>query len=185
MLSEERNRIVNDDKEFAKVTDFSVFGEFDCADDDLNDFIWNDAAEHKAELIAETYLFKFVDIEFLPIAFVSLLNDSIKLTTNKERRIVPNRIRNYPEYPAVKIGRLGVHREFQGSGVGTAVLDMIKALFTTNNRTGCRFLTVEAYDLERVLTFYKKNEFLPFPGHEESNGEETRLMFFDLARHVA
>jgi len=92
MLSWDRNKIVGDDWEFAKVDDFSEFNDFDCGDNDLNDFIHNDARAHRDGLIAETYSFKFVDEQgrkTAPVAFVSLLNDSVPLTTNKQRRKIP------------------------------------------------------------------------------------------------
>lgn len=184
MLTDTRNSIANEEWEFAKVSDFSAFGEFDYGNDDLNDFIANEAIIHKKELIAETYFFRFRDIDTPPLAFVSLLNDSIKLSTNRERRLVPNKIRLYPEFPAVKIGRLGVKKEFQMTGIGTIILDIIKSLFTTNNRTGCRFLTVEAYAEKKALNFYQKNDFRFFPGQEANIEEETRLMFFDLKNYV-
>lgn len=185
MLEVERNSIISEEnEELVKVTDFSVFDEFDCADRDLNDFICNDAPSHREELIAETYLFKWRDLETPPIAFVSLLNDKIALSTNRERRIVPNRIRRYSEFPAVKIGRLGVNEEYQRKSVGSTILDMIKTLLTTDNRTGCRFLTVEAYNTSEALKFYhEKNDFSFFPIQEQQE-EDTRFMFFDLARYI-
>ncbi len=183
MLSSSRNIISNEEFEFAKVVDYSVFKEFDCGNQDLNDFIQNDAAIHKEELVAETYFFKLTDIDTPPLAFVSLLNDSIKLSTTRQRKLVPNRIRLYPEYPAVKIGRLGVHKEFQDSGIGLIILDILKSLFTTDNRTGCRFLTVEAYNSERVLNFYFNNDFRFFPGEDNNTGRPTRLLFFDLKNY--
>ena len=179
MLSTGRNNIAKEGWEFGKVTDFSIFNEFDCGKEDLNDFIWNDAHVHTEELIAETYYFKFSEIETPPLAFVSLLNDSIKLTENRQRKLVPNRIRHYPDYPAVKIGRLGIMSDYQGLKIGTTLVDIIKGMFTTNNRTGCRFLTVEAYNQDNVLEFYKKNDFKFFPGEDNEN-KDTSLMYFDL-----
>ena len=170
--------IRNERWEFSRVYDFTLFSDFDCGDEDLNDFIHNDAAIHKQELIAETYAFKFTDIATPPLAFVSLLNESIELTTNRLKRRIDNRVRIYPEYPAVKIGRLGVDKAYCGLGIGTTLLDILKELFTTNNRTGCRFITVDAYNKPATLAFYQKNGFDFLPTKEPLNG--TRIMFFDL-----
>jgi GNAT superfamily N-acetyltransferase len=170
--------IRNEKWEFARVYDFSVFATFDCGDGDLNDFIRNDAAIHKEELIAETYSFKFTDIATPPLAFVSLLNESIELTTNRLKRRIDNRVRVYPEYPAVKIGRLGVDKDYCRLGIGSTMLDILKEMFTTNNRTGCRFITVDAYNSPEVLSFYQRNDFEFLPTEEPLNG--TRIMFFDL-----
>lgn len=186
MISLERNRLIDDVWEIVQVEDFSIFEEFDCGDGDLNDFIRNDAKTHKDELCAETYLLKFHDIETPPLAFISLLNDSIKLETPRQRKLVPNRIRLYKDYPAVKIGRLGVMAGLQGRNVGTQFLDITKKLFRTNNRTGCRFITVEAYKRKKVLSFYQYNgfKFFPLPDEEpEDEEEETKFMYFDLASY--
>lgn len=48
-------------------------------------------------------------------------------------------------YPSVKIGRLAVSKDYDNKGVGRAILDFIKHAFTNGNRTGCRFITVDAY----------------------------------------
>lgn len=174
------NSIRTEKWEFFRVFDFAIFSDFDCDNDDLNDFIRNDAAPHKEELIAETYGFSFTDIDSPPVAFVSLLNDSIPLTTNRLRRRIDNRVRRYSEYPAVKIGRLGVDKEYCRLGIGSILLDILKEMFTTNNRTGCRFITVDAYNKQPVIEFYKKNDFELYPAAEEEQNPLTRILFFDL-----
>lgn len=80
--------------------------------------------------------------------------------------------------PAVKIGRLGTSQDLHGKGYGTIVLDFLKAWFTEGNKTGCRFLVVDAYNENNVIKFYKKNgfEFLTSADEEEN----TRIMYFDL-----
>ena len=57
---------------------------------------------------------------------------------------------------------------------------MSKEFFRTNNRTGCRFITVDAYNDEATLNFYKKNGF-DFLWNADKN-DNTRIMFFDLMR---
>jgi hypothetical protein len=52
----------------------------------------------------------------------------------------------------------------------------LKDLFVTNNRTGCRFITVDAY--KDSLKFYEKNGF-KYLTTTDINAD-TRLMFFDL-----
>lgn len=182
MLSWDRNRIETEHWEFAQVADFSEFKDFDCSDEDLNDFIRNDATQHKEELIAETYSFKFIDKRgqrTAPVSFISLSNDSLRLKTNRQKRSIPNKLR-YPQFPAVKVARLGVHKDVQGKSIGTLLLELTKELFLTNNRTGCRFLTVEAYNKKRVTDFYKQNDFRYL--HDDDKDDKTRIMFYDLKR---
>jgi len=186
MLSWDRNserKIKGTNWEFSQVDDFSEFSSFNCDDDDLNDFIWNDARSHKDFLIAETYAYKFLDDQghpTAPIAFASLSNDSIPL---------PSVIKDehglsafgYKNFPAVKIGRLAVHRELQSGNIGTGILNILKTLFITNNRTGCRFITVNAKNRPRTINFYLKNDF-QFLDEEKYKTKLTQFMFFDLLR---
>ena len=96
-------------------------------------------------------------------------------------------------YPAVLIGRLGVSVAYQGKGlnIGTQILDYIKGWFRSfDNKTGCRFIVVDAYNNDKTLHFYEKNGFKPLYKTEQverdflelRDGEplETRFMFFDL-----
>ncbi len=77
-------------------------------------------------------------------------------------------------------------------GIGSEMMDFIKDWFSDDdNKTGCRFLIVDAYNKEPVLNYYKHNGFSFLFSTEEQEiehsrmsdiGEKlrTRLMFFDL-----
>lgn len=80
--------------------------------------------------------------------------------------------------PAVKIGRLGVSEDYKRKQCGSRVLDYLKVWFTQNNKTGCRFLIVDAYNRPDTLAFYQQNGF-KFLGSKDEQ-EETRIMYFDL-----
>ncbi|PCI97465.1 MAG: hypothetical protein COB15_07830 [Flavobacteriales bacterium] len=102
-------------------------------------------------------------------------------------------IKRRTSYPSVLIGRLGISSSFQGNSVGKQVMDFIKAWFRYDNKTGCRFIIVDAYNEEAVIKFYQKNDF-SFLQPEEDELEQliqergdgaklmTRHMLFDLAR---
>lgn len=62
--------------------------------------------------------------------------------------------------------------------MGSQILEFIKTLFTNNNRTGCRFITVDAY--RAALSFYEKNGFKYLT--ENDLNEDTRLMYYDLKK---
>jgi len=83
-------------------------------------------------------------------------------------------------YPAVKITRLGVHHEVQRNNIGSFLLNVTKQFFVTDNRTGCRFLSVDAYNRDNILKFYIKNDFQFF--YDKDKNRKTRAMFFDLKR---
>ena len=87
--------------------------EFDCGDDDLNEFLTVDAQQYLAQLLTVTYL--VMDCDKLA-AFFSLSNDKLtcapddtgaKKVWNRMQRRIPN-IKRRRSYPAVKIGQAGL-----------------------------------------------------------------------------
>lgn len=153
---------------------------FSCKDDELNHFLFDDAKNYLADLMAVTYL--LVDCHAQKtVAYFSLLND--KVSYDPEDRSFWNRInrkisnnKRRKTYPSVKIGRLAVSKDYDNKGIGRAIIDFIKHAFTNGNRTGCRFITVDAY--ADATGFYIKNGFDFFT--KKDCKDETRLMFFDL-----
>lgn len=85
---------------------------FDCGDDDLNDFIVNEAQPYRKALIATSYIAQ--NKEGILLGFFSLANDKISLSNfaskteynrfRKTRFVNEKRLKGYP---AVKLCRLG------------------------------------------------------------------------------
>ena len=155
---------------------------FDCNDDDLNEFYHVDSKEGARQLLSVTYT--IVDDHGTTIAYFSVSNDAIKKADlpSKSRfkkivEMVPF-VKRYSSMPAAKIGRLAVCTDQVGNGIGTMVLDYLKYWFTHGNKTGCRFLLVDAYNTEKVTNFYKKNGFRFLTS--EGKDDPTRIMYFDL-----
>ena len=151
---------------------------FDCGDADLNEFLLNDATSYLQKLLAVTYI---LENENETIAFFSLINDKITIgdvdSGNQWKKWFKKTTgKDFSSHPAMKLGRLGVSNSFKGTGIGTIILDYIKELFVTNNRTGCRYITVDAYGAS--LSFYEKNGFRYLTTKDKDS--DTRLMYFDL-----
>lgn len=163
-----------------KLTSGHDLSSFDCDDDDLNEFIKVDALHYQEHLLTTTYLLL---TEGEIIAFFSLHNDRIHVDDadrkkwNRLGRKIPN-LKRRSSYPAVKIGRLGVKKGIQRGGYGTKITDYVKINMGVNSPCGCRFITVDAYNNQRALSFYTKMgfEFL----RESDDGDKTRLMYYDL-----
>ncbi len=155
---------------------------FNCGDEDLNDFLLNEAALYRKALLAVTYVFEDKNTKKV-VAFFSLANDRVSLS-DFENKTEFNRFRKMrfvnekriKSYPAAKLCRLGVDEELKGHSIGTLLLDFIKSYFVVDNKTGCRFLTVDAY--ADAVPFYLKNGFIPL--NEEDMNDDTRLLYFDL-----
>lgn len=171
--------------DFSKLRQFQLTSDtdikpFKCSEEDLNNFLFDDAKDSQKELMTVTYLLEYME-QNKTAAYYSLLAD--KITFNPDEKNVWNKLnRNIPNpkrrktYPAVKIGRLAVNEDFSGSGLGTLIIDNIKYAFANVKRMGCRFITVDA--LSSAVPFYEKNGFKFFT--EQDKTDYTRLMFFDL-----
>ena len=157
---------------------------FDCGDADLNDFVLNESILYRKEKLAVTYVLEDIsDTEHEHIsAYFSLSNDRISISdfdTKTKYNRFSRRFNNHKRlksYPAVKIGRLGVSVSMRGMSVGSFLIDFIKRYFIADNKTGCRFITVDAY--AAAVPFYLRNGFVPL--NDDDLNDPTRLLFFDL-----
>ncbi|MBD5192968.1 MAG: GNAT family N-acetyltransferase [Barnesiella sp.] len=164
---------------------------FDCGDQDLNEFFAKDASAWQKELLAVTYYLQLDDRVAL---YFSLSNDKITAKTlpknlwRKVKSKFPHE-KHRNDYPAVKIGRFAVANDFRcrPEHWGTKALDFIKEWMVTENKTGCCFITVDAYP--GAVTFYQKNGFKFLGSQEEqrymdyvteSNYKGTIAMYFSL-----
>ena len=156
---------------------------FNCGDADLNDFILNRASAFQKYLLSVSYAYANPHTGQI-LAYCSLANDKVSITDFKDKaefnrfrkkRGFPN-AKRLKSYPAVKLCRLGVDVSAKGNQIGSGMLDYIKWMFVAENKTGCRFLTVDAY-LDAV-PFYEKNGFRFM--NAEDNDPHTRLMYYDL-----
>lgn len=171
---------------------------FSCDDSDLDEFFSKDAFLYEDELLGKTYAWINTAAPYEILGLITLANDSVKAqfmagaARNRLQRSITNAKRGM-NYPAVLIGRLGVSSEYRGKGfsIGSQILDFIKGWFRSfNNKTGCRFIVVDAYNNEKTLHFYNKNGFWmlyrteqeerSFLGLKDDESLETRFMFFDL-----
>ena len=164
-----------------RLTQEHVFKPFDCGEDDLNDFLLQDAKQYAKGLLAVTYV---IEDDDSTVAFFSLSNDRISLlesdkaTWRRIRSSFPHR-KHRSDYPAVKIGRLGVNVGAQHQHIGTDILDFVKHTFIINNRTGCCFVTVDA--LRSAVSFYENNGFKPL---RKVNEGDTVPMYYDLTQLI-
>lgn len=178
----------------------SICEKFSCGDEDLDEFFSEDYEIFGRKLACKTYAFLSKKDGRL-VALFSLSNDSIRITNLKEEDwsrieyVTEEGEKNLKRWPGVLIGRLGTNVNLRGHGYGTAVMDFIKAWFRSDeNKTGCRFVIVEALNNSQTLNYYEKNGFVYLYGTEENEAKamglnikklgtfplHTRLMFFDL-----
>ena len=156
---------------------------FDCDDEDLNDFLLNEANLYRNALLSVTYVVEDkITREIL--AYFSLSNDKISISDfesttefnrfRKHKFVNEKRLRSYP---AIKIGRLAIASSVQHQSIGTYLLEFIEDYFLLDNKSGCRFVTIDAY--VNAIPFYIKNGYQFLNNDDED--KRTRVMYFDLA----
>lgn len=156
--------------------------EFNCGDEDLNDFILADASLYYKVRLATSYVLENKENGDI-IGYFSIAHDRISLTDfpsnsayNRFRKQFFAQGKMFKSYPALKICRLATSLKYHNEGLGTMIINMIIASYKHDNKAGCRFITVDAYS--KVLDFYYKQGFVPLSREDE--GSDTRLLYFDL-----
>lgn len=161
---------------------------FDSGDEDLNRFLYEDAKEYSKQFLAVTYL---LEDQNNTISYFSLSNDLLfysdidnKSKWRKFTKLIGLNFqkRKRKSYPAVKLGRLATNKEYQSMGFGKIVIDWIKYSFTNNNKTGCLFITVDAYNNSGAVKFYENNGFQFVNSNTEK--DNTRLMYCSLLEEI-
>jgi GNAT superfamily N-acetyltransferase len=149
---------------------------FTCGKRDLNDFFLNLAFGLQEELFINTFcLVKGEEV----IAMFSICNDSIPLDRKAVLKI-DGKGKHTETYPAVKLAGLGVANKWQRNNAGTLILNFLIYFFIINNKTGCRYLTVDAYNTKDTLKFYARNGFERLEPKKLYEKNETIPFFYDL-----
>ena len=68
--------------------------------------------------------------------------------------------------------------EYKGHGFGSKILGLVKQWYSSDNRAGCRYITVDA--LRSAVDFYQQNHFERLISSDDK--EDTVLMYYDLKR---
>lgn len=167
---------------------------FRCGNPDLDEFFMKDALLYTGNLLGKTYCYLLNSDPSVIVCAFTVSNDSVRvdLLPNNRKKKINNAIpreKQMRRYPAVLIGRIGVNVEFAGKGIGTELIDILKIWFTEpDNKTGCRFLAVDSYNIEATLNYYIKNGFNFMFSTEEQEAKnanllyplKTRYMYYDL-----
>ena len=182
-------------------------------ENDIEKFFHSEFGDYNSELLGKTYCFVTQGSPRKMVCAFTVSNSSINVSNLSNRRrkkidkSIPHR-KHHPQYPAVLVGQLAVFDEFRKKGIGVEMMNFIKSWFIDPlNKTGCRFVIVDALNKKPVIDFYRTNGFeTVFETEEEENSvmkkvaprrgllqiikdvfgknkisnRVTRLMFFDL-----
>lgn len=127
------------------------FSRFSCGDDDLDDFIRNDAFGYQEDQYAFTYVARTYG--HVPVAFYSVVMDGIK-----KERIPDKEELEIPSIPCYKIARLAVDEGYKGKDMGeTLLFDCIYQAKELSREIGCRLVIVDSK--QDSVGFYLKYGF--------------------------
>ncbi len=174
-------KITAKDVKIERIQESHNLKDFKSYEQELVDFLLEDALINQSHQISVTYLL-FLNTGEL-IGYLTLLNDRINLEGDLKDVFRTKGIQ-YHSLPALKIGRLCVDNHFLRRGIGTIMIDFsIKVAFHIFEKySGCRFIVLDAKRnaTNDPLHFYKKLGFKELK--ERRKG--TTPMYLDLVSDV-
>ncbi len=137
-----------------RLSENDAFSTFDSGDEDLNDFVQNDAPRLERCDVTRVYV-ALAGAEL--VGYIALLTDTIVVKGNERGRFDLTQ-QDSKSIPAVKVGRLAVDKRYQRRRIGEALMRAgYQIAVSTRRPLGCRLLTVDAYPASEA--FYKKLGF--------------------------
>lgn len=144
----------------ARLSEEDDLASFNCEDEDMNAFLKEDALAQQQMFLNSTILLFY---EGNLAGYCSIMADSIKLSlTEKEEEELKVR---FSEFPAIKIGRLGVGKNHINRGFGQLLVDLVITMAEEMNRStdwdsslGVRFVTLDS--LPDRVGYYQKRGFV-------------------------
>lgn len=184
MRNEKSVEYPEEDLEITELDDSTktIITGFKCHLDEIEKFLKEDALKQTKEGINRTFLWSSKKERRL-LGYLTICVDAISLDKIRKEEMKQMGIR-YKSLPALKIGRIGVHKDYCGRKLGSKMIAFaIKRALSVHRKAACRFLTLDSKNDENIpdtlkpLRFYKKNGFEVLKTREKSN---TVHMFRDL-----
>lgn len=181
----------------------TALADFYCGREDIDDFFHNKALAYEKAMFGKTYAICPNGNPDTIMGAITVANACIftRHLSWRRRDFIGADIedeKSGQNYPAILLGRLGVDKRFQHLHLGPQIIDFVKAWFSSESNTGCRFLIVDAYNEAGLIQFYERCGLHLFFSTEEQEKKyrnihdkegdpplklETRLLFFDLINY--
>lgn len=165
--------------------DQGILDSFTSGDAELDVFLKEDAKSYAKHGITSTTVV-FLDQCRSPIGFFSLSCDSLRLEGVELTELGLPFQAAIDFFPAVKITKLAVAKDFQSRGIGEVIINLIQGISFTPPFSA-RLLTVNAVNREGTLRFYRRLNFLESSRNAAVAGQRKRgvqaatiLMYRDL-----
>ena len=165
--------------------DFEKLSSFTCGVEELDNFFRTEIKECMKYHYLSGYC-AFLDSGEIIAAF-TLMNDALMINNSFEkeefiedlqyetRKDIVDFFSRQTSYPAINIGHLGTSIDYQGKGIGSAIIDLVAETFSNDKRTGCQFITVDSLNNPKTNNFYCQN-FFSFQTNKDFT-KPTRRMY--------
>ena len=151
---------------------------FHCSNDDLNNFLSEDAKNSQEDLISRTYL--CLEPERI-LGFISLVTDTIEVKLVEKDDGIDGY--PYPRYPAIKIARLAVDKRAEGRGIGRfLLLWAIGKTYQLSGEVGCRYITLDSK--RESVGFYEKSGFKIIKKYSNRNYPPMYLNMYPIVKQM-
>ncbi|MDR2855840.1 MAG: GNAT family N-acetyltransferase, partial [Methanomicrobiales archaeon] len=160
-------RVDINDLKIIKLTEDSKIEDFSCGSEEIDIFLTKTAKIAQIENTSRTHLVYLNDdlVGFFSLICDSITQKDIEIQFQKENYV-------HKVYPAVKITRLAVRDEYQGKGIGHALLYYaLGVVYALQRYVACRFVIVDAKP--DAIDFYKKFGF-----HSNITSKNKHLLYF-------
>ena len=104
--------------------------DFDCGDEQLNNFLFEDARPSLELRVANTFI---LEDDGRIAAYFCILNDKVskdEVIGSRWKKIRSNfpQSKQFRSYPTIKIGRFAVSKDYRGQQVGRRLMNIVKDL---------------------------------------------------------
>jgi GNAT superfamily N-acetyltransferase len=148
---------VSEERRIEKLGREHVLSAFDCGQPDLNAWLIKFALQNQSASSAQTYV---GSVNNTVVGYYSLAVGQVEYTDAPER--LRKGLARHP-VPIMLLARLAVHKEWQGKGVGRALLrDAIFRTVQASEIAGIRALVVHAKD-DAAKRYYEQFDFVSSP----------------------
>jgi hypothetical protein len=171
-------KLVSTDFEIKKLDETDDLSVFDCSENDdlgLDEFLHDQAQMYQNEKMGITYLFykgnQIAGYITVAMGSINVKKTEVDIPDFEKRR-----------YPALLLGRVGVHNSFRRRSVGKCMcLWCVGLAQQLSFELGCRFIVLATQGESRVK-FYKECGFreAKVSKKEADFSEDSHLMYFEL-----
>lgn len=138
----------------------------------------NDALKDQEYMVSRTYLCCWnKDI----VGYLALVADTLEVEAIDEYDKIAGYL--YHRYPAVKIARLAVHKDYERRGIGKfMLLTTIGKAIAISKEIGCRYITVDSKP--ESVGFYEKHGFRIVEKYRHSDTPKMYLNMYPILKRV-